>query len=99
LPEIGITAGCNFAAVQVLLNVLWGLSRLMGPGSRNSGEHFKSFVRDCYPWSMEPVGGLSPRRGTKAMYDRFRINPSRHICVNASMDVELQNSSWLRLCS
>ena len=72
LPGSGITAGCNFAAVHVLLNVLSGLSRLMGPGPSNSGKHFKQFVRQRYPWHMEPRAGLLSRGGTDALYDRFR---------------------------
>lgn len=39
LPEAGITAGRNFAAVHVLLNVLSGLSRLMGPVRREVMSH------------------------------------------------------------
>src|SRR6185295_17334207 len=45
LPEVGITAGCNFATVHVLLNVLSGLSRLTGPGPSNSGDAFKLLDR------------------------------------------------------
>ena len=44
LPEQGITAGCNFAAVHVLLNILSGLSRLMEAGPTNSGKAFREFV-------------------------------------------------------
>jgi hypothetical protein len=71
LEAEGITAGCNFAAVHVLLNLLSGLSRLMGPGPAQSGTHFKVFVRKRYPWSMEQ-GGLSPYRATEALYNQFR---------------------------
>jgi len=59
LPEIGITAGCNFAAVHVLLSMTSGLSRLMGPGPRNTGEHFKQFVRRWYPWKLEPTAAYT----------------------------------------
>ena len=40
LPDAGITAGCNFAAVHVLLNVLSGLSRLMGASPKRSDTAF-----------------------------------------------------------
>jgi hypothetical protein len=73
LPEVGITAGCNFAAVHVLLNVLSGLSRLMGSGPRNSGDAFKEFVTRRYPWSLEPrTSNYRRKRGTAVLYDSFR---------------------------
>ena len=40
LPDVGLTAGCNFAAVHALLNVLSGLSRLMGSSPKRSDEAF-----------------------------------------------------------
>jgi hypothetical protein len=73
IPEIGIHAGCNFAAVQVLLNVLSGLSRLLCAGPANSGDAFRRFVRLRYPWSMEPAAGLRREAGTKVLYDAFRV--------------------------
>jgi hypothetical protein len=73
LPEAGITAGCNFAAVQVLLNVLSGLSRLMGPTPPNSGKAFTAFVRRWYPWPLEPRRSpYRQGRGTAVLYDSFR---------------------------
>jgi hypothetical protein len=84
LPEIGITAGCNFAAVHVLLNLLSGLSRLMGPGPGRSGDHFVDFVRRRYPWHLEPNTGLSRRRGPEALYGRFRNGFSHDLGLSLS---------------
>ena len=80
LPEAGITAGCNFAAVHVLLNVLSGLSRLLVPGPANSGKAFKAFVERFYPWRMEPPGSrYRKRRGTEVLYDSFRTGFSHDL--------------------
>jgi hypothetical protein len=73
LPDIGIMAGCNFAAVHVLLNVLSGLSRLMGPGPTRSDAAFRKFVARWYPWRLEPPRSrFRQERGTRALYDSFR---------------------------
>ena len=73
LPEAGITAGCNFAAVHVLLNVLSGLSRLMGRSHKNSGKAFETFVRRWYPWRLEPrPSPYRQKRGTTVLYASFR---------------------------
>jgi hypothetical protein len=72
LPDLDISAGCNFAALHVLLNVLSGLSRLMGPGPKHTERHFREFTRRWYPWNLEPRGGYSSVRGTNALYGRFR---------------------------
>ena len=72
LPDAGITAGRNFAAVHVLLNVLSGLSRLMGAGSKKSDEAYHTFVARWYPWCLEPSQPFRHKRGTKALYDSFR---------------------------
>lgn len=73
LPEVGITAGCNFATLHVLLNVISGLSRLMGPSPPNSGKAFKKFVARWYPWRLEPASSsFRQKRGTDVIYERFR---------------------------
>ena len=72
MPEVGITAGCNFAAVHVLVNVISGLSRLMGPSHSNSGKAFIAFVRRWYPWKMEPSLGYRAQRGSDTLYKQFR---------------------------
>ena len=73
LPDAGITAGCNFAAVHVLLNVLSGLSRLMGASPKKSDAAFRTFVARWYPWRLEPSRStFRQKRGTKALYDSFR---------------------------
>jgi hypothetical protein len=73
LPEAGITAGCNFAPVHVLLNVTSGLSRLMGPSPKRSEQAFKTFVARWYPWRSEPRGSFfRQKRGTDVLYGQFR---------------------------
>lgn len=72
LPELGITAGCNFAAAQVLLNVVAGLSRLLSPSPTNSGDAFREFIKLRYPWAEEPPDGLREGDGADALYDSFR---------------------------
>jgi hypothetical protein len=73
LPNAGITAGCNFAAVHVLLNVLSGLSRLMGASPKKSDAAFRTFVARWYPWRLEPSRStFRQKRGTKALCDSFR---------------------------
>lgn len=73
LPDAGITAGCNLAAVHVLLNVLSGLSRLMGTSPKRSDAAFRTFVARWYPWRQEPSRSVfRQKRGTEALYDSFR---------------------------
>lgn len=73
LPDAGITAGCNFAAVHVLLNVLSGLSRLMGASPKRSDDAFRALVARWYPWRLEPGRSVfRQKRGTQALYDSFR---------------------------
>ena len=73
LPALGITAGCNFASVHVLLNVISGLSRLLGPSETNSRKAFTTFVRRWYPWREEPRGArYRQTRGTATLYEGFR---------------------------
>jgi hypothetical protein len=73
LPDVGITAGCNFAAVHVLLNVLSGLSRLMGTSPKRTDAAFRTFVARWYPWRLEPSrSSFRQKRGTEALYDSFR---------------------------
>jgi hypothetical protein len=80
LPEVGITAGCNFAAVHVLLNVLSGLSRLLGPGPTRSDAAFRKFVARWYPWQMEPRrSSFRQKRGTEALNDLFRTGFSHDL--------------------
>ena len=80
LSEAGITAGCNFATVHVLLNVLSGLSRLMGPSPTRSDAAFRMFVARWYPWRLEPHGSsFRQERGTKALYDSFRTGFSHDL--------------------
>jgi hypothetical protein len=80
LPETGITAGCNFAAVHVLLNVLSGLSRLLGPSPTRSDAAFRKFVARWYPWRREPRrSSFRQKRGTEALYDSFRTGFSHDL--------------------
>ena len=65
LPDAGITAGCTFSAVHVLLNVLSGLSRLMGASPKRSDSAFRTFVARWYPWRLEPSRSTLQKSGTR----------------------------------
>ena len=71
LPEAGITAGCNFAAVQVLLNVLSGLSRLMGPTLRIVARRSQPLSGDGIHghWNL---GGLPIDKGAERLFSTIR---------------------------
>jgi hypothetical protein len=68
LPELGITAGCNYAALHALVNVVSGVSRLLGPRKRKSEVVFREFVSQHYPWRLEPSTPFRQTRGTAKLY-------------------------------
>lgn len=81
-PTCGITAGCNFAAAAVLLNVISGLSRLLVDGPGNSGDAFVAFADRWYPWGTEPGGRwVEVKSRTDTLYDSFR-NGLAHDLMN-----------------
>jgi hypothetical protein len=81
LPDVGITAGCNFAAVHVLLNVLSGMSRVMPHRTdHRSQAAFERFVRRWYPWALEPHGSTHRQKhGTSVLYGSFRTGFSHDL--------------------
>ena len=101
LPEVGITAGCNFAALHVLLNVLSGLSRLMGASPKRTDSAFRAFVARWYPWRLEPGGStFRQKRGTEALYDSFRTGFSHDLGLlleSGSVDDRGRLSSRFRI--
>lgn len=73
LPDLGITVGCNFACAHVLLNVISGLSRLLGVDQHKSDAAFIHLVTDRYPWNHEPPGTtLQGAVGADVLYGKFR---------------------------
>jgi hypothetical protein len=82
-PACGISAGCNFAAAAVLLNVLSGLSRLLMPSPSNSGDAFNEFVDRWYPWNCEPEHKwIETQTRTRVLYESFR-NGLAHDLMNS----------------
>ena len=77
LPALGIGAGQNFAATQVLMCVISGASTLLYDNTLESGDAFKGVVEDFFPWDEEP-GAKRPRKASAGiLYDVFR-NPLIH---------------------
>lgn len=51
LPDLGLTGGCNFAAPEVLFNVLVGAAKkLYSSPLGGDGERFKALLVEFYPW-------------------------------------------------
>lgn len=62
LPEVGIDAGCNFATVATLCNLIGGISavlyaprhKISGSRKRNDrGKRFKTLLEEFYPWDRD----------------------------------------------
>jgi len=79
LPSVGLHASCNFAAAQVLLAVMSGSSVMLYSHTGGSGELFRSFLTDFYPWDDEPKReGLSTgEAAAKVLWREYR-NPFSH---------------------
>jgi hypothetical protein len=86
LPEMGITAGCNFAALEVLMAVVSGVSVTLfdaeaGAKTGNRGRLFRDALTCAYPWGSEPVPetgkALLGSDAADVIYYTFR-NPLTH---------------------
>jgi hypothetical protein len=82
--DSGLAAGCNFAAIQVLLSVASGVSvTLFKPSAQtsrcNRGKLFKVIFVQHYPWEQELAapGRRWGHDAAKDLYDLFR-NPLVH---------------------
>jgi hypothetical protein len=76
LPEVGLGAGCNFAAAATLCNLISGISVVLytpKDPSSGSGKKFKGLLEKFYPW--EP--GEKKAEKSKVIYDLVR-NPLAH---------------------
>ena len=75
LPEVGIRAGCNFAAAATLCNLISGISTVLyKPRTKmRSGLRFKELLKKYFPW--EPTE--DKEENAKVIYDIFR-NPLAH---------------------
>ena len=93
LPEVHITAGCNFAISAVLLSVISGLSVTLYKKKKGneSGQLFKELAERFYPWDTEPSGALTDQAGAECLYRRFR-NPLVH-SLGSDSDVSIARRS------
>jgi hypothetical protein len=80
-PEVGITEGCNFTVVAVLMNMVSGLSVVLyepPPNRQAAGRKFRETAAGFYPWDVEPAGAINdPEKGAEILYHTFR-NPMAH---------------------
>jgi len=78
-PELGITAGCNFAIAQTLLAVVSGVSVTLFEhgGSKGKGRRFKDLLVAYYPWEDEPTAERQDREHASQIYSLVR-NPLAH---------------------
>lgn len=77
LPDQGIGAGQNFAAVQVLMCVISGVSVLLYDNRLESGESFKGLIENYFPWDEEPGPKRAKKTSSGILYDVFR-SPLTH---------------------
>lgn len=92
LPLPGSTpgVGCNFAAAQVLLAAISGVSAVLYSTTGTSGKVFQHFLIDCYPWKSEPTKGgvVPPPEAARILYEEFR-NPLTHASGTLVQGVKL----------
>ena len=80
LLERDLGAGCNFAAANVLLAIVSGLSALLTKKletSRKSGRLFRRILLEYYPWDVQPPHTSAIERSVDHLYEFFR-NPLVH---------------------
>lgn len=77
MPNENIVAGQNFAIAQVLMAVISGVSTTLYDSEGEPGKLFTAVVEKCFPWHMEPKGGVPPKAAAAIIYDVFR-NPLTH---------------------
>jgi hypothetical protein len=83
MHEQGLDAGCNFAAANVLLALIGGMSRVLYKTKlRGDENHFKGVLKDYYPWGDElktPLIGdsVTQEEGADILYEVVR-NPLVH---------------------
>jgi len=68
---------CNFAATAILVNLISGFSTIFYTQQGNSGDRFKSMLKDFYPWDLQPSNNASPEVVIQCLYDTVR-NPLAH---------------------
>jgi hypothetical protein len=79
MPKAGYPAGCNFAAVAVIFNLIAGVSvcfyhaspKALRNGDR--GKRFKNVLIDFFPWPSN----IAPKDGASVFY-KFGRNPMAH---------------------
>jgi hypothetical protein len=57
--DVGLEAGCNFAAVSTLCGLIAGASTLFYRQNGSNGDRFRGVLNDYYPWGQQPSGGVS----------------------------------------
>lgn len=89
LPHERIEAGQNFAATQVLMGVIAGVSTILFQNKGESGDLFKGLVEEFFPWDEEPTKDRSKKASAAIVYDVFR-NPLTH---SAGLMMNWQNNT------
>jgi hypothetical protein len=84
IPNYRIMAGCNFAAVQVLMATIGGISTTLYSHTGGKGKRFKDLLIGYYPWSLEPPNTVTPVQATDIIYSVFR-DPLTH---DLGLDIE-----------
>lgn len=84
IPNYRVMAGCNFAAAQVLMSAIGGVSTTLYSHSGEKGKRFKDLLVRYYPWSLEPSNVVTPEQAADVIYSVFR-NPLTH---DLGLDIE-----------
>ncbi len=93
MKDLGLDAGCNFAAANCILSLISGLAALTCPRlstDRIAGHKFTEVMLRYYPWDLK-LAQLERERRTKHLYDFFR-NPLAH-----SFGVRTKGNFWVNI--
>jgi len=78
IPNYRLVSPCTFSCAQTLMALIGGISTILyAQRDGKSGKDFQSLLVDFYPWTHEPMLGVTPVRGAKIIYEVFR-NPIAH---------------------
>lgn len=80
LPDVGISAGCNFSIAEILLAFISGLATVFFDASADPRYRFIGLLRAHYPWHTEAhhvYNKVDSKSGPPILYDVFR-NPFAH---------------------
>lgn len=95
-PDQGPKGSLQLLTSVALLSLIDSSAQLLSPGNLSTGDRFKAFLKDNYPWDLDPPGGMSVDEAIEYLWDYARSSLIHRFGLRASRGVhpliELGNS-------